>query len=141
MCPFQAQQSALRDPLIPIEAPYTPSSSLFLASSPSYRPSKIHGPRKFTNQPQTKKSASSRIYARFKPNKVHCVLPRYLTRRPVPHLLHFCLRFCLQITPQRWLSCVYHSDCCVVSNGFLAGAFLCWGICVRKNMDQAKSTF
>ena len=76
ICPFQAQQSALRAPLIPTEAPCTPSSSLLLASSPSYRPSKIHGPRKHTNQPETRKSASSRIYAHFKPNKVHCVLPR-----------------------------------------------------------------
>ena len=36
------------------------------------------------------------IYARFKPNKVHCMLPR----RPVPHLLQF--------FPQRWLSCLGH---------------------------------
>jgi hypothetical protein len=61
--------------------------------------------RKFTNQPQTRKSASPRIHARFKPNKVHCVLPRYLSRRPIPHLLHFLLHLRLQITPQRWLSC------------------------------------
>jgi hypothetical protein len=66
LCPFQAQQSALRAPSIPIEAPCIPSSSLFLASSSSYRPSKIHGPpRKFMNQPQTRKSASPRIYAPF----------------------------------------------------------------------------
>jgi hypothetical protein len=30
ICPFQAQQSALRAPSIPIEVPYTPSSSFFL---------------------------------------------------------------------------------------------------------------
>ena len=105
LCPFQAQQSALRAPSIPTEAPYTPSSSLFLASSSSYRPSKIHGPpRKFKNQPQTRKSASPRIYyARFKPNKVHCVLPRYPSRHPVYHLLHFFLRLRLHIDPQRYM--------------------------------------
>ena len=89
--------------------PLYPIFFIFLASLSSYRPSKIHGPRKFTNQPETRKSASSRIYARFKPNKVHRVLPRYLSRRPVPHLLHFFLRLRLHINPQRWLSCVYYS--------------------------------
>ena len=63
----------------------------------------VYGRRKHTNQLPTKKSASSRIYARFKPNKVHCVLPRYLSRRPVPHLHHFCLRLRLHIDPQRYM--------------------------------------
>ena len=73
----------------------------------------------------------------------NCVLPRrYLSRRPIPHLLHFFLRLCLQITPQRWLSCVYHSDCCVVSNGFFwrelfyAGAYVCEKNCGSCRMNR-----
>jgi hypothetical protein len=35
---------------------------------------------------------------------VHCVLPRYVSRRPVPPLLHFLFHLRLLITPRRCLS-------------------------------------
>ena len=50
---------------------YTPSSSLFISSSSSYRPPrKIHGWENL-HKPTSKEKIS------LKPNKVHCVLPRY----------------------------------------------------------------